>query len=108
MNVLVCILEQLNLNVVFLALEHNLISSHVPQFSDEILAGLTTPAFEFSLQSGSPLFSTFHSYPTAALTGNWVLATGYCLSCPALNRFTYSRTAPGTPAGNCRKNAYAA
>jgi hypothetical protein len=43
----------------------------------------------------------------ALSTGNWVLATGYCFSCPALNKFTYSRTAPGTPAGNCRKNAYA-
>jgi hypothetical protein len=27
------------------------------------------------------------------------------LLCPALNRFTYNRTAPGTPAGNCRKKA---
>ena len=33
-----------------------------------------------------------------ALTGNWVLTTDYCF--PALNRFTYNRTAPGTPAGN--------
>jgi REP-associated tyrosine transposase len=32
---------------------------------------------------------------------------GCCaLQCPALSRFTYSRIAPGTPAGNCRKKAY--
>lgn len=24
---------------------------------------------------------------------------------PAFNKFTYKRTAPGTPAGSCRKNA---
>src|SRR5271165_6976550 len=39
-------------------------------------------------------------------TGNWALATGYCFSCPAFKIFTNNRTAPGTPAGNCRKNAY--
>jgi len=27
---------------------------------------------------------------------------------PALNKFTNNRTAPGTPAGNCRKKAYPA
>src|SRR5277367_2012916 len=36
-------------------------------------------------------------------TGNRQLTTGYCF---ALSKFTYSRTAPGTPAGSCRKNAY--